>query len=252
MASFPLPLSAAHGIVHSLAAAGGALRRRGGAVSRIGAVEQRPAEDPDSDEALMLANLGGDAAAFGRLVERYRVELHRFLARFLGSASAADDVFQEAFLQVHQSARTFDLARRFKPWLFTIAANKARDWHRRAKRRSGLSLDAPLGVEGRQPTLGDTLAGTEEPPAAPAFRTEEAARVKAVVDSLPPHFREILLLSYFQRLSYNQIADGLQIPLGTVKSRLHAAVAAFGERWRELEPGDSGASGASSSEPGHA
>jgi RNA polymerase sigma-70 factor (ECF subfamily) len=62
------------------------------------------------------------------------------------------------------------------------------------------------------------------------------------VDSLPAHLREILLLSYFQRMSYNQIADALHIPLGTVKSRLHAAVSAFGDAWRRGRVEDRGVS----------
>jgi len=69
-------------------------------------------------------------------------------------------------------------------------------------------------------------------------RAEEGAVVKAVVDEMPPALREILLLSYFQKLSYAQIADALQIPLGTVKSRLHSAVANFAERWRALRSDD--------------
>ena len=69
-------------------------------------------------------------------------------------------------------------------------------------------------------------------PSAPILDAERSRLVKSVVDSLPPHLREILLLSYFQRLSYNQIAESLHIPLGTVKSRLHTAVAAFAKAWK--------------------
>ena len=85
---------------------------------------------------------GIDRSAFRALITRYHEDLMRFLTRFLGSRAAAEDVFQETFLQVHLSADTFDLDRRFKPWLFTIAANKARDHHRKHARRSALSLSA--------------------------------------------------------------------------------------------------------------
>src|SRR5271170_6490263 len=80
-----------------------------------------------SDEQLMAAYRGGDRDSFVELVKRYERELFHFLARFLGDRTAAEDIFQETFLQVHQSAGTFDADRRFRPWLFTIAANKARD-----------------------------------------------------------------------------------------------------------------------------
>lgn len=186
-----------------------------------------------TDEELLVAYRNGEAAAFADLVERYRNDLAQFLTRFLGSRASADDVFQDAFLQVHLSAESFDASRRFKPWLYTIAANKARDFHRRQKRRSAVSLSTPVGVaDGRETSLVDLIADEQNAVESSLLESEQQALVKDVVDSLPAHYREILLLSYFQRLSYNQIADSLQIPLGTVKSRLHAAVAHFSDSWR--------------------
>jgi RNA polymerase sigma-70 factor (ECF subfamily) len=186
-----------------------------------------------TDEQLLVAYRNGDPAAFTALVERYRHDLIGFLQRFLGSRAAADDAFQDAFLQVHLSAESFDASRRFKPWLYTIAANKARDLHRRRRRRSAVSLSTPIGSDdGRETSLVDLLAGDDDAVDMPLLDAERQRLVKEVVDGLPPHYREILLLSYFQRLSYNQIADSLQIPLGTVKSRLHAAVAHFADSWR--------------------
>jgi RNA polymerase sigma-70 factor (ECF subfamily) len=213
------------------AAAPGASTIGRGAADPTSAASSMPLVDR-SDEALMTAYLSGDRAAFVELVERYRTELHTFLARFLGSAAAADDVFQETFLQVHLSGHTFDQQRNFKPWLFTIAANKARDWHRRQKRRKAASLDAPIGHDPDGARLVDLIEGESIAPGAPIEAAEVRQQVKDVVDALPAHYREILLLNYFQRMSYGQIADALGIPLGTVKSRLHAAVAAFAERWR--------------------
>lgn len=185
-----------------------------------------------ADEALLSRSIDGDRPAFTALVERYRDELLHFLIRFLGSRAAAEDVFQEAFLQVHISARTFDTTRRFKPWLFTIAANKARDHYRRNQRQSGPSLSAPLGAAGESESFVDLMEADLPSPDAPLSDAERSRIVRGIVDQLPPHHREILLLSYFQRLSYNQIADSLEIPLGTVKSRLHAAVAGFAAAWK--------------------
>ena len=188
--------------------------------------------DRPTDEALVAAYVGGDRAAFAELIGRYRDQLLHFLTRFLGSATSAEDVFQETFVQVHLSAEMFDVSRRFKPWLFTIAANKARDYHRKHGRQTVLSLSAPMdwGHEGRP--YVDLLQAELPSPQTPILDAERSRLVKSVVDSLNPHLREILLLSYFQRLSYNQIADTLEIPLGTVKSRLHTAVAAFAKTWK--------------------
>lgn len=190
-----------------------------------------------TDEQLLTDHIAGDPKAFEELVERYRNELLHFLIRFLGSRAPAEDVFQDTFLQVHLVAESFDASRRFKPWLYTIAANKARDYHRRQKRRAAASLSAPVGGgEDGETEFIDLLSGDENAPDEPVSKQEQADLVKKVVDEMPNHYREILLLSYFQKLSYNQIADALEIPLGTVKSRLHSAVASFADTWKaELE-----------------
>jgi len=184
-----------------------------------------------SDEELFVLHRDGDPAALRVIIERYAGELHGFLTRLVGSRAGADDVFQEAFLQVHLSAESFDAERRFRPWLYTIAANKGRDFLRRQKRRSAASLDAPVGATA-DGALVDLLPGNGGSPSEPLESSDERAVVKQVIDEMPPHFREILLLSYFQKLSYSQIADSLGIPLGTVKSRLHSAVASFAQSWK--------------------
>ena len=186
-----------------------------------------------TDEALLVAYREGDRDAFVALVERYRSNLMSFLVRFLGTQAAAEDVFQEAFLQVHLAADSFDADRRFKPWLYTIAANKGRDAHRRRKRRDAISLSTPIGSnEGREATIVDLLECEPSASDENLLNDERQLLVKQVVDGMPAHYREILLLSYFQRLSYSQIADSLKIPLGTVKSRLHASVANFAAAWK--------------------
>ena len=185
-----------------------------------------------TDEQLLAAHIEGDQNAFPELLERYRNELLHFLIRFLGSRAAAEDVFQDTFLQIHLVAETFDTTRRFKPWLYTISANKARDYHRRQKRRATASLSAPIGGHGEEAEFIDLIASDEASPETPLSEHEQAELVKKVVDDLPAHYREILLLNYFQKMSYNQIADSLDIPLGTVKSRLHSAVACFADTWK--------------------
>jgi RNA polymerase sigma-70 factor (ECF subfamily) len=188
--------------------------------------------DQRSDELLLDAYLRGERVAFTRLMGRYSNELIHFLTRFLGSRAAADDVFQETFLQVHLSAETFDSERRFKPWLFTIAANKARDYHRKHSRSSAMSLSASIDSGGDGERFVDLLQSDIPNPEMPLLDAERSRLVKKAVDSLPVHLREILLLSYFQGFSYNQIAESLEIPLGTVKSRLHTAVASFARAWK--------------------
>ena len=136
-----------------------------------------------SDEELLVAYRSGETEAFAILVDRYRNELVHFLQRFLGSRAAADDVFQDAFLQVHLSADSFDADRRFKPWLYTIAANKARDFHRRRRRRAAVSLSSPVGgADGRETSLVDLLAGDDSAIDAHLLDEEKQRLVKQVVD----------------------------------------------------------------------
>ena len=97
-----------------------------------------------TDEQLLESYRFGDKPSFQQLVERYQRELFHFLVRFLGDRAAAEDIFQETFLQVHQSAEQFDPTRRFRPWLFTIAANKARDLMRSQARRPTNPLQASI------------------------------------------------------------------------------------------------------------
>lgn len=187
--------------------------------------------DPRSDEQLAEDYLAGDVDAFRQIVERYHDDLMRFLRRLMGDASAADDVFQDTFLQVHESLGTFDTSRRLKPWLFTVAANKGRDALRRQKRRRALSLSAEIG--GDDGARFVDLLEVDMPGPETGLDDEERSRmVQRAIDTLSPKLKEVLLLAYFQRLSYQQIADMFDIPLGTVKSRLHSAVANFGAAWQ--------------------
>ena len=191
--------------------------------------------DIRTDEELLTAHIDGDSAAFPILMDRYKNDLLHFLIRFVGSRAAAEDVFQEAFLQIHVSAETFDPSRRFKPWLFTIAANKGRDWHRKHSKRTVLSLSQEVGGEGEGTRFVDLMESEQDLPDAKLLDSEQSNCVRTAVDQLPSHLREILLLSYFQQMSYVQISDSLEIPLGTVKSRLHAAVATFGNAWQSVQ-----------------
>lgn len=191
-----------------------------------------------SDEELLCAYRRGDREAFAELVHRYERELFHFLVRFLGDRAAAEDVFQETFLQVHQSAEQFDLERRLRPWLFTIAANKARDLMRQRARRPTNPLEAHISGNGEEEggRFIDLMEASVTMPDEPMQKQEVQQRVQSIVMSMPHHFREILLLSYFHQFPYKQISDMLGIPLGTVKSRLHAAVASFAERWETVNP----------------
>jgi len=190
---------------------------------------------PIRDRELLQRHLEGDPGAFRALVERYRQELFNFLARFTGSAELAEDVFQEAFLQLHLSAATFDMSRRLKPWLFTIAANKARDALRSRRRRYAAPLDATIaGGEDDRASYADLLEADIPSPAESLMNIETRRAVQKIVNEMPENLRIVLLLCYFHEFPYKEIAEMLDSPLGTIKSRLHAAVKHFAAKWRGM------------------
>jgi RNA polymerase sigma-70 factor (ECF subfamily) len=187
-----------------------------------------------TDEQLLANHLKGDPDAFGSLVDRHHRELFGFIVRFTGSRAAAEDVVQEAFLQVHLAATSFDPERRLKPWLFTIAANKARDFLRSRVRRREVPLDAPvdLRADSDEERFLALMANAGPTPVADLERAETGLMVRETVGQLPPALREVLLLAYFHNFAYKEMADILDIPLGTVKSRLHSAVGRFAKLFR--------------------
>mgnify|MGYP001092674931 CR=1 FL=1 len=199
---------------------------------------QQPLRDC-SDETLVESYRSGQGSvagqAFATLVDRYAQELFHFLVRFVGNRATAEELFQEVFLQVHLSIDSFDVERRFKPWLFTIAANKARDYLRRNNRRQATPLSALTADEEGQGYL-DLLEIDLPLPDEVSDRNELRELVREVVQTMPDHLREVLLMAYFHRFAYKEIAQMLDIPLGTVKSRLHAAVACFAEAWKARFP----------------
>jgi RNA polymerase sigma-70 factor (ECF subfamily) len=176
-------------------------------------------------------HLAGVNGAFELLVARYGQELYGFLCRFVTDRNVADDVIQDTFVQVHVAADSFDPSRKFRPWLYTIAANKARDHLRARGRRPHLSLDATASNDDA-PAPSQNLEAADT--ALPEFveLEEQKAVVRELIDRMPEHLRLILTLGYFQQLPYAEIATVLEIPVGTVKSRLHAAVNHFAGLWQ--------------------
>ena len=189
------------------------------------------------DERLVVAYREGDVPALAELIGRYEKELFHFLIRFAGNRAFAEDLFQETFLQVHQSAKTFDATKRFKPWLFTIAANKARDHLRREKRKRTAPLSALIDPTQESGASFIDLMEADVPlPDDTADEQEIADLVRELAEQLPDHLREVLVMAYFHQFAYKEIAEMLSIPLGTVKSRLHAAVGTFAQLWKARYP----------------
>lgn len=175
------------------------------------------------DEELVLRLGQGDPQALRTLVERWREPLCGYLHRLLGSREDSEDLFQETFLRVLRHASRFDQSRSFRPWLYSIATNLVRNCYRARGYRDALSLDRPEREEEGAP-LSARLAARATTPVDAASGGEDAQRVRAAVERLPEKGRVALVLFYYQGLAYQEIAEVLEVPLGTVKSRIHNAL----------------------------
>ena len=192
-----------------------------------------------SDEELLLAYRdSADRDAFTELVHRYETELYSYLRRYLGDAPMAEDAFQATFLQVHLKCDQFDESRKFRPWLYTIATNQAIDGQRRNKRHKSVSLDRNTKPEGSDEvgTLMGLLTSKEPAPELRMEATQQRDWVRRAVAGLPDGLRDAVHLVYYQGLKYREAADVLDIPVGTVKSRLHSAILKLNEAWMDSHP----------------
>lgn len=169
---------------------------------------QRPGEPEPSDSELVALSKRGDRTAFGRLLRRHQRRVFALGLRWLRNADDADDLVQETFVRVWQSISRFDETRPFAPWLITIAVNRAKT--KLARRRPAEEVDESLEWEGPSP-LQD------------AESSLLARDVRAAVGRLPEDQRIVLHLRAVEELSYAEIALALEIPVGTVMSRLARA-----------------------------
>ena len=133
---------------------------------------------------------------------------------------------KQTFLQVHLKVDQYQPGRKVRPWLYTVATHQAIDAQRRNRRHRMASLDRRMGADrsGEAGALVDILAGEHPEPTALLQSAEQREHVRRLLEELPEQLRQVVLLVYYQGLKYREAADVLQIPVGTVKSRLHAAI----------------------------
>ena len=170
-------------------------------------------------EALRLRK--GDTEVLGRLVERYQHRLYRYLLRLVSRPSTAEDLFQQTWLRVMERILYYDPRRSFEGWLFAVAHNLAID---HLRRRQPESLDEPL-------PSGEThsdLTRSDDPGALELLLSKERAGcVLDAVSELPVPFREVITLRFEEEMKLDEIATVLDLPMGTVKTRLHRAMKAL-------------------------
>ena len=180
-----------------------------------------------SDENLIAAHVQGDATAFREIVRRYGDGVLGYLVRMTGNRDQAEDLFQDTFQRVHEKAGTFR-GGSFKSWVYTIATRLTIDTARRKRLRMAVSLDqAGDGDEQGTPPLP---ASNAPDPADELLQEERRDQVRRAIASLPVRQRAALVMTYYQQLSYPEVAQTLGCSVGSVKTQMSRALATLAKR----------------------
>lgn len=191
-----------------------------------------------TDEVLMMRFQGGDREAFAALVRRHKTSIYNFILRQTrGPGPVAEDLVQDVFVKIVQSASDFKHEARFSTWAYAIARNVCIDHLRKMSLRRHPSLDQSSGEDGDGPTLGERTADTAPRAAVDrvAIGTELAQRITRAVETLPPDQREVFLLRELGNVPFKDIAQITGVPENTVKSRMRYALERLQEALSEYE-----------------
>ncbi len=172
------------------------------------------------DADLIRRCLAGDQRACRDLVQRYQRPVFSVLMRVVRSPQDAEDLTQETFVRMFRALDRYDIERPFTAWLFTIATRLGIDHLRRRRVKTvSLTVSEPGSTEERTLDVEDTRLRPDEV----AVHAEEETWASELIQSLPEHYRIVVLLRHQQDLSYEEIAEALGVPLGTVKARIPRA-----------------------------
>ncbi len=172
----------------------------------------------------MLGVAQGDRHAFERLARRYEKRLYNYVRRLIDDPSEAEDLVQETLIRVYQHAKRFKQDGHFRPWVYRIATNLCRDQQRYRRRRKLVSLDEQDSGIDKGATTAGRLASQAPNPREEAAAHELAGRLQEALTALPMKHRTVFLMARYEGLSYEEIAETLHIPIGTVKSRMNKSV----------------------------
>ncbi len=178
------------------------------------------------DTELVMEIKAGDKKALQQLVERHKKTAYRIALGLVGNRDDAYDISQEAFLRVYKSAHTYDNSQPFLPWFYQIIANLCRTWLGRRSRRDNRMVD-----------IDDAsyLLVSDDNPEQALIQKETVARLRRALTQLSFKDREIITLQHFRGMSYDEIAELLRIPRGTVMSRLYYARKRLSELMRQSD-----------------
>lgn len=173
----------------------------------------------------------GDQQAFGELIDLYQHKVYQICLRMIGNREEAEDLAQETFLRAYLNIDSYDIEKKFSSWLYRIATNVTID--RLRKKKPDYYLDAEIsGTEGM--TLYNHLAVDEKLPEDQLLTLEMQEVVQKEIIQLSPKYRSAIVLKYIEDLSLHEISEVLNIPVATVKTRIHRGREALRKRLRHV------------------
>ena len=186
-----------------------------------------------SDEALMLQIQAGDLRSFDTLVKRWEKPLLNYCYRMVNDIALAEDLRQEIFLRIYRSAKTYRPTAQFSTWIYRIAANLCLDTLAKQQRRKETPIAAYLESESED--LADRLIDPSDAPDAVAVKKESERYVRSALARLPEDLRVVVTLRHYNGMKFQEIAEIVECPVSTVKSRMVAAMERLGKMLSKQE-----------------
>ena len=174
-----------------------------------------------SDEYLVRKYLDGDVSQFNILIERWQKRIFNFIYRNIGDYEEARDLTQNTFAKAFVKVRELDDPGRFSSWLYKIALNECRMTFRRAKGKQKIPLEIYHSSESQESELRRVMTEEEDNPEQSLHRKENVDRLREVIELIPEEQRLVIVMKEYENLKFHQIAEILDIPLSTVKSRMY-------------------------------
>jgi len=186
--------------------------------------------ETELDRETIRAAREGDESAFEKIVRFYTPTIYNMALRMCNNREAAQDMSQEIFLRLHSRLSRYDASRPFEPWFFTLAVNVCRNYLTRSRR-----YEVPLSQISGESDEGFERASTGKTPLEEGAESDLHQLIRNEVKKLPLPYREVIVLRYIKELSYEELAEVLQLPMGTVKNRLFRAREMLKQRLKKLQ-----------------
>ncbi len=179
-----------------------------------------PSASSERDRVLVEEALAGSEGAYGELLEKYRMALHRHIGRMVREKGEVDDLVQECFIKAFTALSSYSSEYAFSTWLYKIATNHTIDYLRK-KKLPTLSIDKPISA--KDGDIEYELPDTTYRPDRHIVEDQRKEILLSAIDSLPPKYHRVIVMRHQQEKSYEEIARELDLPLGTVKAHIFRA-----------------------------